>query len=162
MYFFRYLKFLLSATNQHGVHSPFVYAFVTKCLYAKKKYRAQKSVNVLLNVLSYFKVESMHVAQGNVEIADQIIKIFPEMDLLGTEGNFLYVKPIKVNNLLKKITENHFHNESIWFIDEIYKEKDAWQTLIKSEKITVSIDLFYCGIVFFRKEQVKEDFKIRI
>ncbi len=31
-----YLKFLSKATNQHGVHSPFVYAFVTKCLYDRK------------------------------------------------------------------------------------------------------------------------------
>ncbi|WP_442844635.1 O-methyltransferase [Leeuwenhoekiella sp. H156] len=31
-----YLKFLRKATNQHGVHSPFVYAFVTRCLYDRK------------------------------------------------------------------------------------------------------------------------------
>ena len=30
---FSYLQFLLKSTNQHGVHSPFVYDFVTKCLY---------------------------------------------------------------------------------------------------------------------------------
>jgi len=44
-----YLKFLLKSTNQHGVHSPFVYNLVTRCFYAKtaneklllsKKYRA--------------------------------------------------------------------------------------------------------------------------
>lgn len=162
MYFFSYLKFLVSATNQHGVHSPFVYAFVTKCLYAKKKYSAQKSTNILLNVLSYFKIESLQVDKENAAIADQILKIFPEIDLIGTEANFLYVKSIKEGQLLKRIAENQFHNESIFFIDEIFKEKDAWQKLIKSEKITVSIDLFYCGLLFFRKEQVKEDFKIRI
>ena len=36
--FFRtlsYLRFLVRSTNQHGVHSPFVYDFVTKGLYRK-------------------------------------------------------------------------------------------------------------------------------
>nr|WP_316928856.1 class I SAM-dependent methyltransferase [Salinimicrobium xinjiangense] len=33
-----YIKFLLRSTNQHGVHSPFVYNLVTKCFYDRKKY----------------------------------------------------------------------------------------------------------------------------
>lgn len=34
-----YLKFLKNSTNQHGVHSPFVYSLITKCFYDKKKYK---------------------------------------------------------------------------------------------------------------------------
>lgn len=34
----QYLKFILKSTNQHGVHSPFVYDLVTKCFYDKTKY----------------------------------------------------------------------------------------------------------------------------
>ena len=33
-----YLKFILNSTNQHGVHSPFVFDLVTKCFYDKTKY----------------------------------------------------------------------------------------------------------------------------
>ncbi|MEZ7917698.1 MAG: class I SAM-dependent methyltransferase, partial [Patiriisocius sp.] len=28
-----YIKFLLKSTNEHGVHSPFVYSLLTKCIY---------------------------------------------------------------------------------------------------------------------------------
>ncbi|PNW28576.1 O-methyltransferase [Formosa algae] len=33
-----YIKFLKRSTNQHGVHSPFVFNLVTKCFYDKKQY----------------------------------------------------------------------------------------------------------------------------
>lgn len=31
-----YLQFLAKSTNQHGVHSPFVFDLITKCFYKKK------------------------------------------------------------------------------------------------------------------------------
>ena len=33
-----YLKFLLRSTNQHGVHSPFVFDIITQCFYDKANY----------------------------------------------------------------------------------------------------------------------------
>lgn len=33
-----YLKFLWNSSNEHGVHSPFVFSLVTKCFYDKTKY----------------------------------------------------------------------------------------------------------------------------
>jgi len=44
-----YIKFLLSSTNQHGVHSPFVYDLVTKCFYNKKK------IPAYIDILNYRK-----------------------------------------------------------------------------------------------------------
>ncbi len=41
-----YIKFLLSSTNEHGVHSPFVYDLITKCFYDKKKYSTYDKLNV--------------------------------------------------------------------------------------------------------------------
>ena len=42
-----YFFFLLKSTNQHGIHSPFVYKFITECVYNKSKYY---SYNTLKNI----------------------------------------------------------------------------------------------------------------
>ncbi|SDL42320.1 Methyltransferase domain-containing protein [Salinimicrobium catena] len=42
--FISYIKFLLRSTNQHGVHSPFVYSLVTKCLYDHEKYPSYQKI----------------------------------------------------------------------------------------------------------------------
>ena len=37
-----YLKFISKSSNEHGVHSPFVYNLVTNCLYKKRNNKFQK------------------------------------------------------------------------------------------------------------------------
>ncbi len=59
----------------------------------------------------------------------------------------------------------HTHHNSVFVFDDIYWSKgmqDAWQYIINHPKVTVSIDTYYWGLVFFRKEQVKEHFVVRV
>jgi predicted O-methyltransferase YrrM len=56
------------------------------------------------------------------------------------------------------------NNETIWVFDDIHWSKEmeeAWETIKKHPKVTVTIDTFQWGFVFFRSEQVKEDFIVR-
>jgi predicted O-methyltransferase YrrM len=72
----------------------------------------------------------------------------------------------------KKATLDYFekllptiHNDSVFIFDDIYWSKgmtDAWEFIKKHPKVTVTIDTFFWGFVFFRSEQVKEDFIIRL
>ncbi|GAA4071702.1 class I SAM-dependent methyltransferase [Flavobacterium cheonanense] len=74
-------------------------------------------------------------------------------------------------NHSKKATLDYFEllvptitNDSVWIFDDIHWSKDmeeAWQTIKNHPKITVTIDTFQWGIVFFRTEQEKEHFVIR-
>ena len=57
------------------------------------------------------------------------------------------------------------HNDSVIIFDDIYLNKGmtrAWHTIKAHSKVTVSIDTYKWGFVFFRKEQVKEHFVIRV
>ncbi len=54
-------------------------------------------------------------------------------------------------------------NDSIWIFDDIHWSKDmeeAWEIIKNHPKVTVTIDTFQWGIVFFRTEQIKEHFII--
>lgn len=55
-------------------------------------------------------------------------------------------------------------NDSVWIFDDIHwspEMDDAWEIIKNHPKVTVTIDTFQWGIVFFRMEQQKEHFIIR-
>ena len=56
------------------------------------------------------------------------------------------------------------NNDSVFIFDDIYWSKgmtEAWNNIKQHPKVTVTIDTFFWGFVFFRKEQLKEHFVIR-
>lgn len=55
-------------------------------------------------------------------------------------------------------------NNSIWIFDDIHWSSDmeeAWEIIRNHPKVTVTIDTFQWGIIYFREEQEKEHFVIR-
>lgn len=163
--FFRtisYIKFLFSSTNQHGVHSPFVYSFVTKGLYKKNiriinfdeysqlKNLSIKKKKILSKIVIYFKINEIKFDLKNpTNTLDKNLKLLYLSDLKTLES-------IKLNN--------HNSNEII-LIDNIHQNKksfEEWQKIIQNKEISATIDLYHFGLIFFRKEQAKEHFKIRV
>ena len=60
--------------------------------------------------------------------------------------------------------QKYLHNNTVSIINNIRQSKEmenVWKEIISQKEVTVSIDLFFIGLVFFRKEQVKENFIIR-
>jgi predicted O-methyltransferase YrrM len=55
-------------------------------------------------------------------------------------------------------------NETVWIFDDIHwssEMESAWKIIKDHPKVTVTIDTFQWGLVFFRYEQEKEHFVIR-
>jgi predicted O-methyltransferase YrrM len=55
------------------------------------------------------------------------------------------------------------HNGSVVVVDDIYWSREmnrVWKQIQKEPGVTVTIDLFHLGLVFFRTEQAKEAFYI--
>ncbi|WP_333808428.1 O-methyltransferase [Flavobacterium sp.] len=73
-------------------------------------------------------------------------------------------------NHSKKATLDYFEallptisNDSVWIFDDIHwsaEMEEAWEIIKNHPKVTVTIDTFQWGIVFFRAEQQKEHFII--
>lgn len=74
-------------------------------------------------------------------------------------------------NHRKEPTLNYFtqclelaNNDSVFVFDDIHwsnEMEEAWKEIKQHPQVSVTIDLFFLGLVFFRKEQVKEHFIIR-
>lgn len=251
-----YIKFFFKSTNQHGVHSPFVYDLLTKCLYSKEKNLAKEGLQdfyqsikqddrvikvtdfgagsrvfksnerkvsaiaknagiplkraVLLNKLvSYFQFESglelgtsvgmssaaigmkngifhtslegcpetAKVAQAyfdkfqlkNIqlqvgefeELLKPIIANPSQLDFVYFDGNHQKIPSLKYFNQLLPLA----HNNSLFIFDDIHwspEMEEAWEEIKAHPQVRVTIDSFYWGLVFFRKEQEKEHFTIRL
>lgn len=56
-------------------------------------------------------------------------------------------------------------NETVWIFDDIHwslEMQEAWQIIKNHPKVKVTIDTFQWGLIFFRQEQFKEHFVVRI
>ena len=56
-------------------------------------------------------------------------------------------------------------NDSVWIFDDIHwsaEMENTWEIIKKHPKVKVTIDTFQWGMVFFRAEQEKEHFVIRV
>lgn len=250
-----YIKYLTNSCNQHGVHSPFVYDFITKCLYKKPleddmvffdkyKYNLKVSSDIidveefgagsrvfksnirkvsqvvkvagvkrkygllLMRMMSYFEVKTcleigtslglatfcLHVKEpqmslttlegckNTLNVAKKQFDRFGLKNINAVLGDFKKTLPEVVENNTydvvyfdgnhtKKATLEYFnqclvskHNDSIFIFDDIYWSEEmceAWESIKNHPEVSVTIDIFQWGIVFFRKEQRKEHFTIR-
>ncbi len=247
-----YFKYLIRSKNEYGVHSPFVYKLLTRCLYDKTKYpeyeiltkyrkRLIKDQTVLKvrdegSPSRYFRSDERPVGkmakvagsslkemklwfrlsryfqpgrvlelgthlglsalawskgtkglittvEGNPvlyaytkerlssyidknvnfvlsDFEDYLSSSQERWDLVFIDGNHTYEATVRYFHLLK----NQTHNRSLLVFHDIHWSEEmerAWRDIIADPVVHVTIDLFCCGLVFFREEQFKEHFVIR-
>jgi predicted O-methyltransferase YrrM len=132
----------------------------------------------------YGKVTTMEGANEIAEVAKRNLRNLEIRNVEIIDGNFDNTLSSVVRGLSavgfafidgnhrQEPTESYFqqllsktNNDSILVFDDIHWSKEmeaAWQTIKKNAAVTCSIDLFFIGVVFFRKEfKEKQDFVIR-
>ncbi|HAH58880.1 MAG: class I SAM-dependent methyltransferase [Lentimicrobium sp.] len=82
------------------------------------------------------------------------------VDYAFVDGNHSYAPTLEYfNQLLPKV-----NNESILVFHDIHWSRDmerAWKTIQSSSEVILTIDLFFMGLVFFRKELTPQHFMLR-
>ena len=130
------------------------------------------------------KIITLEGCPETARIAQEQFKKFGLTNINSVVSEFLtYFKTqepkSKIQNLIyfdgnhqKQATLDYFElllptitNETVWIFDDIHWSKemeDAWEIIQKHPQVTVTIDAFQWGLVFFRREQPKEHFVIRV
>ena len=167
---YKYFNYYFNASNGkgHGVHSPFVFNFISSILNNKElkqeanysnKYRA-----LVIRMVAYYMPEALMELELTQSNKANVLEEIENADTIG----LLYIKQIRnaedltiyFNAAIKKV-----NTESILIFDGIHKSKDmeaSWEKIKMHKEVKLTIDLYKLGIVFFRKEQLeKENFTIR-
>ena len=98
----------------------------------------------------------------NTEFSSYLKKLpTSSFQLIYFDGNHSQKATLKYFELLLPTITN----DSVWIFDDIHwsaEMENTWEIIKKHPKVKVTIDTFQWGIVFFRAEQEKEHFVIRV
>ncbi|MCY4778052.1 hypothetical protein ORI89_00205 [Sphingobacterium sp. UT-1RO-CII-1] len=153
LYYWRMLQHFFVSNSRHGTHSPFVYKLADQVIY-KKKEEIEGSVDLptkfsktycflLQDILAYLGV---HELQRGREKQDAAALFF--------EHDELDVSKLKLAMKKKQIV----------IMDQPHKNNKVhtlWNHLVQDSSVTVSLDLFYFGLLLYREGQRKEHFLLR-
>jgi predicted O-methyltransferase YrrM len=93
-------------------------------------------------------------------ILEGILEREDQLDMVFFDGNHRFAPTIDYfERCLAKATDN-----SVFMFDDIHWSRGmsrAWRKIKNDDRVTLTIDLFWLGIVFFKKDIEKQNFVIR-
>jgi predicted O-methyltransferase YrrM len=121
----------------------------------------QNTAAIAQENFNHFKQSTIKIIVGNFdETLSQALNLMPQLDYVFFDGNHRYEPTMRYfNQCMERI-----HEGTIFIFDDIHWSREmekAWNEIRKDSRVTITIDLFKMGIVFFRKGQVKQDFVLR-
>ena len=134
IYFLQKIKHYITSNSRHGTHSPFVYTLADELIYNRNIVRSK---SLMEDIIRYYNSKG-------IEKSSFLITNFNKhsfVDLLALQDSYFMI-----------------------FVKEIHhcsNHRKIWKTMQAHKDFVVLIDLFEFGIVCKRKEQPKENFKLR-
>ena len=103
----------------------------------------------------------VEIVVGNFDsILNDILKGFTTLDFIFFDGNHREIPTVSYFESCAELSNEN----SIFVFDDIHWSKgmeNAWNKIKADKRVSVSIDLFWFGILFFRKGIEKQDFVLR-
>ena len=158
---FSYLQFLVKSTNQHGVHSPFVYNYITKGLYEPQKdfSNFNKTNQWLVQSIQYFKPNKIYTTDKTLLETIEKISIEKTIDLSTADLILDHYEAKNHTQILQTIKT--MNNSQLLLIASYSYPKSFFDELRKNPEITLVVDFYYGCLISKRTEQPKQNFFIR-
>lgn len=120
-----------------------------------------EAITGIKEVLQELNLHNVELHSGNVdELLPELTRGIPVLDFILIDGN--HSKTAILNYF--KYCLPKMSNHSMIILEDIYLSREmrsAWEEIKSNPEVSVSIDLFWIGLVFVRRAQIKEDFFIR-
>ena len=112
--------------------------------------------------LSELGCSNVKMLQGNFDdLLLQVLQEIPPPDLVYIDGNHRYEPTVRYFEQLLPV----IHEGSILVFDDIHwsaEMEKAWDYIRQHKQVCYTVDIFFLGFVFFRKEfKSKQDFVVR-
>jgi len=107
-------------------------------------------------------LKNVRLVEGNLDhtLPATLAGLPKPVDFVFFDGNHRYEPTLRYfEQCLAKAHEN-----SVFVLDDIHwsaEMEQAWEAIKVHPAVTVTVDLFYVGLVFFRKTQPRQDFWLR-
>lgn len=118
------------------------------------------TLEIARETLNHFNIHNVELLEGRFRESIKNLNK-NKIDLIYYDGNHSREATIANVNLLLPTAING----SVWIFDDIHWSPQmtlAWEYIKNLPQINVTIDCYDLGIAFFRNEQVKEDFYVKI
>jgi len=148
-----------------------------KALHSDKRMINARLAQLIYRLVADLKPVNMLVSGEGLDVLSAYLeKAAPDVELYHVKDGTLPATLDKVDFAFidtdtKEDTLRYFeallpktHNGTLLIFNNVYGNKDmkeAWATIKARPQVTVTINLFWMGLLYFRKGQVKEDFSIK-
>ncbi|WP_317173625.1 O-methyltransferase [Hymenobacter montanus] len=107
-------------------------------------------------------LSNISLVEGNLDhtLAPTLVGLNAPVDFVFFDGNHRYEPTLRYFDLCRA----HRTDQSVFVFDDIHWSAEmerAWEAIKAHPEVTLTVDLFYIGLVFFRKNQPKQHFWLR-
>lgn len=112
-------------------------------------------------IFQELKLNHIKSVQGNLDhTLKSLITQIPQVDYVFFDANHQFYSTMSY--FLICLEKAHEH--TVFVFDDIHYSPEmsrAWRKIKEHDRVSITIDLFFIGIVFFKTTQVKQDFILR-
>jgi len=117
--------------------------------------------DVAANNLKKLEIKNTEISIGDFGVTlPRVLKKFEKLDFVFFDGNHRREPTLDYFNSCVEFA----HEDTLFIFDDIHWSQGmeaAWNIIKKDKRVSISLDIFWFGLVFFRKGIIKQDFIIR-